>query len=589
MESLLRNTCCSTVHRTDNKCCTERRRADCLEAAKEADDMLVQALDRLCALSLEENALYSLEFSIVDNLRRWPAAVIHVVNVQNDMIQMRKHTFTWHWQHLIPTRQHTCTIDSHLDALRLLTAWTTGLFWCIYRRDFSSGCLMNIAFLFSPSVGSMRELSINRLLGVALGIVFGNLPATLLMYGAGDTMLPRFEDMPAYLVTYLIFVTIALLISTHGYMSSSSTMKSSYYLWAGFMVSVQITHLVHEYTDERVDLSASLFMIVMDNLMACLILLITDLLYARFVTGTTVERASWSLSAGLESTSEIMMALAEGRIEDAHEHTSQLDWHIKRARYWDAEAAKEDPLMMPDFAKRYDAEMVGALLDQLDLIHIAARSFASSTERLEHGAEGAFPQELARLSTLYAEALRALLMGGEKRRKLVQRAAGKLKKNHTVDLETVEKKTLRRSESTAELVKEVLQVVEEMEMHITDAGLQGMTIMQPKRGEGAASQAARRAMFHASGIISTAMQEIHALVHACAVARGKEDALVSDETFMGTTTRPFPRCNTSALLAGRSRTSTKASVGVSTKLDQPIDEGGAKEAPFKSSSTVEHL
>eukprot|EP00971_Amphidinium_carterae_P265818 5272836-Amphidinium_carterae.3 len=70
MESLLRNTCCSTVHRTDNKCCTERRRADCLEAAKEADDMLVQALDRLCALSLEENALYSLEFSIVDNLRR---------------------------------------------------------------------------------------------------------------------------------------------------------------------------------------------------------------------------------------------------------------------------------------------------------------------------------------------------------------------------------------------------------------------------------------------------------------------------------------------------------------------------------------
>eukprot|EP00403_Amphidinium_massartii_P008759 CAMPEP_0178417940 /NCGR_PEP_ID=MMETSP0689_2-20121128/24831_1 /TAXON_ID=160604 /ORGANISM="Amphidinium massartii, Strain CS-259" /LENGTH=997 /DNA_ID=CAMNT_0020039317 /DNA_START=88 /DNA_END=3081 /DNA_ORIENTATION=+ len=541
----------------------DSRKEACKEAAEEADSLLVEALKRLQGKEHAMQAAYSTEMSIIDNLRRWPCTVLQVLEVETPDMEELTDAHSWHWHHILKPPKVCCKLERHLTALRCLLSWSIALAWCIERRNYSSTCLVTVSFLFSSSVGSLREITIQRVTGVALGVVCGNLPATLLQYGEGGKKLPRFKDMPQYLVSYLILLVIPLSLSVHGSISSSVKNGYVYFLWTGFMVAIAITHLMNEYMDDPTDLSPSLFMTVMDNICASLILLAVDMSFAVYITGTTGERATWSLSAAYEAVSDIVVAVSSGNFTDLHEPASKLDQSIKMARKFDEEMQKEDPLLMPAFlSKSYDANMVSRLLDELDVLYIAARAFGASATRLDDSQESAvsdlLPPTMAKLATLYASALSALLLGGKTRSKRVQKASASL--GAAAKTVSLEQKALnpKLSVSTVDAVIEALKESEEAHVEL-ETGLDEATLQEAPAGvkESVSSQAARHSLLGAAATFNTSMQRTHTLLQAFAASRGKAEALNAPETLEGKVKRPFPRADTAAFLATKSTKSPK--------------------------------
>eukprot|EP00403_Amphidinium_massartii_P009896 CAMPEP_0178426618 /NCGR_PEP_ID=MMETSP0689_2-20121128/29326_1 /TAXON_ID=160604 /ORGANISM="Amphidinium massartii, Strain CS-259" /LENGTH=981 /DNA_ID=CAMNT_0020048307 /DNA_START=88 /DNA_END=3033 /DNA_ORIENTATION=+ len=582
----------------------DSRKEACKEAAEEADSLLVEALKRLQGKEHAMQAAYSTEMSIIDNLRRWPCTVLQVLEVETPDMEELTDAHSWHWHHILKPPKVCCKLERHLTSLRCLVSWSIALAWCIERRNYSSTCLVVVSFLFTSSIGSLREVTIQRITGLALGIVCGNLPATLLQYGSGGKKLPRFKDMPQYLVSYLILLLIPLSLSVHGAMSSSVKNAYVYFLWTGFMVATAIQHLMNEYMDNPTDLSPSLFMTVMDNICASLILLAVDMFFAVYITGTTGERATWSLSAAYEAVGEIVEAVSSGNFSDLHAPASKLDQSIKMARQFDEEMQKEDPFLMPAFlSKSYDASMVAKLIDELDILYIASRAFASSATRLDDSQESAardlLPPTMAKLAKLYASALSALLLGGKTRSQRVKKASASLATSKTVSLEADRLNPIVKV-STAEAVISALKDVEETHAEL-ETSLDEATLQEAPIGvkESVTSQAARQSLLGTAATFNASMQRTHTLLQAFAVTRGKAEALNSTQTIEGGAKRPFPKSNTVAFLAARGsatptpKTPMQAKAPVKPREFQPapkteLDSGGERDL-LRNGETMERL
>eukprot|EP00403_Amphidinium_massartii_P030487 CAMPEP_0178387780 /NCGR_PEP_ID=MMETSP0689_2-20121128/9251_1 /TAXON_ID=160604 /ORGANISM="Amphidinium massartii, Strain CS-259" /LENGTH=981 /DNA_ID=CAMNT_0020008157 /DNA_START=91 /DNA_END=3036 /DNA_ORIENTATION=+ len=582
----------------------DSRKEACKEAAEQADSLLVQALTQLQSKARRTEAAYSTEMSIIDNLRRWPSTVLQVLAIEEPDMHQLTDAHSWHWHHILKPPKVCCVFERHLTALRCLLSWSIALAWCIERRNYSSTCLVTVSFLFSSSVGSLREITIQRVTGVALGVVCGNLPATLLQYGEGGKKLPRFKDMPQYLVSYLILLVIPLSLSVHGSISSSVKNGYVYFLWTGFMVATAIQHLMNEYMDNPTDLSPSLFMTVMDNICASLILLAVDMFFAVYITGTTGERATWSLSAAYEAVGEIVEAVSSGNFSDLHAPASKLDQSIKMARQFDEEMQKEDPFLMPAFlSKSYDASMVAKLIDELDILYIASRAFASSATRLDDSQESAardlLPPTMAKLAKLYASALSALLLGGKTRSQRVKKASASLATSKTVSLEADRLNPIVKV-STAEAVISALKDVEETHAEL-ETSLDEATLQEAPIGvkESVTSQAARQSLLGTAATFNASMQRTHTLLQAFAVTRGKAEALNSTQTIEGGAKRPFPKSNTVAFLAARGsatptpKTPMQAKAPVKPREFQPapkteLDSGGERDL-LRNGETMERL
>merc|ERR1711988_1913769 len=96
------------------------------------------------------------------------------------------------------------SLGRNLDALRNPTSWLLALWWVLDARHYNAGCVVSVSFLFSPSLGSLQQRNVNRMIGVDLGLVVGNLPACILLYsglkGSDGQRSVVFASMPQGLI-----------------------------------------------------------------------------------------------------------------------------------------------------------------------------------------------------------------------------------------------------------------------------------------------------------------------------------------------------------------------------------------------------
>jgi len=326
------------------------------------------------------------------------------------------HKFSlWDW---LP--HHACFIrEQHLNAVRNTVSWLLALTWsCMVRRG---TCVTAVSFIFSPSLGSLFDRNINRILGVGIGLALGNLPAVLLLKQNcyEEQCFLHSNTGP---IAYILLMFSQWAVSMYGYLATGSKYSYACLLWAGFS-GVQMLRGMHTPYGRNGDMTASqLFASTTDNMMGCFIVFGVDILAAHFMASRTTEQVASYVSRSLLNVSDLLCRLRGGDSPwEVSEELSALKDSITGSRYWDQEARKEDFIWTTARSTPYKRNLVDAVLRRVDDVYVATWSLLAAAQRSEeeHGMMSAIrdslPECVAAQCRLYARVLKASLCEKEGR------------------------------------------------------------------------------------------------------------------------------------------------------------------------------
>eukprot|EP00439_Symbiodinium_sp_Y106_P053021 s2973_g7.t1 len=229
--------------------------------ATKADEVLCKALEKQAK---PENA-FSSEMAFLDQLRSWAAAFSAFDARQNDAA---------------PSASGGKDANSrHWFALRNTVSWTLALLWSVYSRGYSMGCVVATSFIFSETSGSSFDTNINRILGVGMGLAVGNVPAILILSGTSAENTSSMLRFFAYFVVMFIMWTLAMF----GYLAPGSKYYRACLLWVGYGGVQMLRHLPQ--FDQP---DAELFLAILDNIVAIMVVFIVDMVFA-YVQGNSTE------------------------------------------------------------------------------------------------------------------------------------------------------------------------------------------------------------------------------------------------------------------------------------------------------------
>ncbi len=389
----------------------------------EADGALVMALQELAEPG---EGTKSDEMAFVDALRMWPSLIGDFLAEEHEPGHRDNDTC---WRHYCCVTTHdywkcikswviACVRarDQHIFALRNCVSWMLGLLWSVYLRGCRSGCAVSVAFLMTPSIGSLTDRNINRMLGVALGIYVGNLPEALLMQKGlveqkHDILAARsFYHYPQGLIMYLALMFMMWMVAIYGYLATGAKYSYACLLWAGFGGVQMLKRLKLTLPlPTNVDSEYVLFMDTMDCFAGCLIIFFVDLLAAYLTSEGASDRVAKTLPECLASVASVVDHISTcDEVAECERQMDCLQKNIKVIRSWDVEVQKEDHIWNAPWKSPYKIDFVHAMLDHCDTVYVTAQTMCASAKRCKYDSvtkaicEDALPREIARRAKTYA-------------------------------------------------------------------------------------------------------------------------------------------------------------------------------------------
>jgi len=287
----------------------------------------------------------------------------------------------WEW---LPCR--TCLVrEQHIHAIRNTVSWLLALFWSVMVQR--ATCVTTVSFIFSPSLGSLFDRNVNRILGVGMGLALGNLPAAMLLKPECYES-HCFAHYPTGPIVYLQLMFIQWAVAVYGYLATGSRFSYACLLWAGFS-GVQMLQSMHTpYGRHHHSTDSSLFLSTMDNMLGCFIVFGVDIIASHLLVSRTVEQVATHVTQSLQAVANMIGRLRDDDwcCEDMKCIKSDLfaiKQSIKRSRHWDDEARKEDHVWTTARLLPYKADLVQALLQHLDDTYVAFWGLLAAAERCD--------------------------------------------------------------------------------------------------------------------------------------------------------------------------------------------------------------
>ncbi|CAE7663112.1 unnamed protein product [Symbiodinium pilosum] len=330
--------------------------------------------------------------AFLDQLRSWPSE-FESCDVEVPVQAAQKQDWT----------------NRHWFALRNTVSWTLALLWSVYSREYSMGCVVATSFIFSETSGSSFDTNINRILGVGMGLAVGNVPAILILSGtrahdlASTTSLLR-------IFTYFVVMFVMWTLAMYGYLAPGSKYYSACLLWVGYGGVQMLRHLPQ--FDQP---DAELFMTILDNIVAIMVVFLVDMVFAYVQGNSTEEQVKAAVTRCAQHVALVVEALEAGNVLDLDLDPLQKD--IKVARFWDSEIQKEGLIWTRLWQPPYKADSVPTLLDHFDEVYVWVSALQNSAKRCEttkHAAKlvkGLLPSgDLERCRT-FVRAIKLVLQG----------------------------------------------------------------------------------------------------------------------------------------------------------------------------------
>lgn len=344
-----------------------------LASATTADAALVEAL-------LTVPRRHRRERIFVDCLRNFPAALTRFAKdalaerEADPRLKCRAFSY-WDWM----PHHVWCIREQHVHAVRNTSSWLLALFWsCMVRR---ATCVTTVSFIFSPSLGSLFDRNVNRILGVGIGLALGNLPAVMLLKQECYTD-DCFIHYPQGPIVYLQLMFAQWALAMYGYLATGSKYSYACLLWAGFS-GVQMLRSMYTPNGRQGTLSDSkLFESTMDNMLGCFIVFAVDILAAHLTDSRTTEQVATNLPQCFNNVSSILTKLRDGGCtKDATGDLAALKRSIEASRFWDEESRKEDFVWTTARLMPYKADLVDAVLRHMDDVYVGTWSLLVASER----------------------------------------------------------------------------------------------------------------------------------------------------------------------------------------------------------------
>jgi len=317
-----------------------------------------------------------------------------------------------------------------MTALRNTIAWTLALLWSTHKRSYQATCVTGVAFVFSPTLGSLFERNVNRMVGVALGLVIGELPALIMIHHEACGKHPScLIYWPQGLFVYVAFMYLMWLFSMYGYLATRTSVGTRWelacILLAGYAGTRLLSNL-REYTSQQA-MDAWAFETIMDNFLGCILVFGTDILFAWMASVRTTDLVAEGVPKCLEDMGDLIAEIRRGDFRLASCPNSKRDCvlgnpgllkiqkRIAQARSDHAEVQKQDLVFNSFQNLPYKADLVGALLDRFDNVVVALFGLLAAVGRCSSSQEAAqilntvLPRTLAERCHLRAHAVRAAL------------------------------------------------------------------------------------------------------------------------------------------------------------------------------------
>mmetsp|Transcript_66787 Transcript_66787/g.159793 ORF Transcript_66787/g.159793 Transcript_66787/m.159793 type:complete len:1008 (-) Transcript_66787:151-3174(-) len=290
---------------------------------------------------------------------------------------------------------------AYSDAVRNTISWLLALAWCVLVRHGASSCVTSVSFVFSVTLGMLFQRNVNRMVGVALGLVFGNMPALVLINGDG-TYQSEFAFFPQGLLIYGALMNLMFFGAMYGYLATGSRYSYACLLWAGFGGSFMLIHLKALAPGATLppEDAGALFLDMMDNFVGCMLVFVVDIVYIKCFKGHASSRVAKAIPACLDDVASVVTAFRDASREvgtfnardsilskssfvesswdeaEAFEEaiakvdTKTLQRRIAEARYWDSEVMKEDPVWTM-VGKEYKWDLISEILNRCDDAYVA--------------------------------------------------------------------------------------------------------------------------------------------------------------------------------------------------------------------------
>eukprot|EP00927_Polykrikos_kofoidii_P086034 TRINITY_DN9520_c0_g1_i1.p1 TRINITY_DN9520_c0_g1~~TRINITY_DN9520_c0_g1_i1.p1 ORF type:complete len:928 (-),score=91.49 TRINITY_DN9520_c0_g1_i1:308-3043(-) len=352
---------------------TQQARDMARQSASQADAALVAALEHLKTTNHKDDTTLASKMAFVDRLRTWPPLVQRCVSdLEGDAVGVAVRSGMFSGSD--PHPSGPSLRDRHWYAMRNLTSWMLALLWSLYRRNYSALCVSTVSVLISVSSGSGSSFdrNINRMLGAGLGLTVGNAPALLVLQGFAENDKSPFF-LPCFII-YCVLMFVMWVMAIYGYLAKNSKYSYACVIWAAFGSAHMVRHI------PVFNPKHGLFLEVMDNFVACLIVFLVDLLWTHYSGSGTSRQAKAAVIRCISDTAAMVDKLRDGNIDDVHIEAFQD--HIKRARHLDGEMRQEGFVWTALLEPPYNSSLVHALLDACDGAYVAAFALHASAKRL---------------------------------------------------------------------------------------------------------------------------------------------------------------------------------------------------------------
>lgn len=376
------------------------------EACKEAVAIAEQGDGAVVKmLALVEATASPDELAFLDRLRFWPSFVKglakDLVKVVDEALASKK------------VVAEKSVADRHWNTMRNGLSWILALLWSLYIRGYGAGCVTTVSYIFTSSnaSGSSFDKNINRMVGVGLGLGIGSVPALLVMQGStldGGESNVFIQGLTIYLV--VMFIMWALVM--YGHLAPGSKYGYACLVWVGFSGTQMLRHV------PKYDHARGLFMNIIDNMLACLIIFLVDMIWAYVGGDSTPEQARGAVVKCVEDCASIATAVQDSSAEALTGISiSAMQEHIKNARFWDSEIRQEGLVWTSFWEAPYKADLAKMLLNHCDNVSVATFALQSSarrcgsTQRAAEIAAATLGPGLAEGSRRSARSVRAALDG----------------------------------------------------------------------------------------------------------------------------------------------------------------------------------
>lgn len=207
--------------------------------------------------------------------------------------------------------------EQHRYALRNCISWMLGLAWSVWVHEYHACCVICVSFIFSSTLGSLLERNINRVIGTSMGIMIGNLPASLLLmsdHSAGTHFVYGWHGLLLYFIAMFVIFTVAV----YGALASSGGFARWNYaslLFAGFG-GVQMLQALAMVGHIWEGWGLACFEDLMDTFAGCLFVFLVDLSFE-----VIIGEGTWdAVQRCLEDVAELLEQLRD----DASVSSSRL-------------------------------------------------------------------------------------------------------------------------------------------------------------------------------------------------------------------------------------------------------------------------